>query len=313
MEIRKDFVEVEAELHKALLLAEKLIELEKDWAHNKNHEDMRLIYGYAAEHYMSIDRLYSLGRSMARGLGFDLYNVNNAAEYGTLYSWVHHMEENWVVRREEYEKLKSNALHAQEMTQRFNCVVQMVISLDEQLKILDSVKILLAILKTKRLYLLEESIINNTVVKKEIILQPSILEEFDVFISHASEDKDGFVKDFCNKLKLENIKFWYDEYEIGWGESVLRKINQGLEKSKFAIVVLSKSFLNKKWTNAELEAVLNIETNTGDVRVLPLMLGDSNDIKEILSHYPLLSAKRYLKVSDGTDLIIENLKKVLYK
>ncbi|MDY0930729.1 toll/interleukin-1 receptor domain-containing protein [Chryseobacterium sp. CFBP8996] len=114
-------------------------------------------------------------------------------------------------------------------------------------------------------------------------------------------------------MKLENIKFWYDEYEIGWGESVLRKINQGLEKSKFAIVVLSKSFLNKKWTNAELEAVLNIETNTGDVRVLPLMLGDSNDIKEILSHYPLLSAKRYLKVSDGTDLIIENLKKVLYK
>ncbi|MDY0930730.1 hypothetical protein [Chryseobacterium sp. CFBP8996] len=180
MEIRKDFVEVEAELHKALLLAEKLIELEKDWAHNKNHEDMRLIYDYAAEHYMSIDRLYSLGRSMARGLGFDLYNVNNAAEYGTLYSWVHHMEENWVVRREEYEKLKSNALEAQEMTQRFNCVVQMVISLDEQLKILDSVKILLAILKTKRLYLLEESIINNTVVKKEIILQPSILEEFDV-------------------------------------------------------------------------------------------------------------------------------------
>lgn len=313
MEIRKDFIEVEPELHKALLLSKKLQELDSDWAHNKNHEDMRLIYGYAADYYLKIDVLYSYGRSMARGLGYDLYSVNDAAEYGTLYSWVRKMEENWGDRRQEYESIKKEALDAQEKTQHFNCVEQMVYSLDEQIKILDSVNILLAILKTKNIYLLEERIINKTsssITKNDNL---SDEQEFDVFISHASEDKESFVKEFCEHLASENIKYWYDSNEIGWGESVIRKINQGLANSKFAIIVLSKSFIAKKWTNSELEAVLNIETNTGNVRVLPLMLGSAEDIDIIIKKYPLLTTKRYLKVSDGLNIIVDNLKKVLSK
>ncbi|MDR4892290.1 MULTISPECIES: toll/interleukin-1 receptor domain-containing protein [unclassified Chryseobacterium] len=313
MEIRKDFISVEAELHKSLLLAESLREMDSNWIHDKNNEDMDLIYHYDVKHYSSIELLYSYGRSMARGLSYDLASVNNAGEYGTLYSWVKKIEESWEGSKEFYEKVMQDALHAQEKTRRFNCVIQMVQTLKDQLKILDSVLILIAILKTKDLYLLEERVINKTMSAVSKDKSPKESYEYDVFISHASEDKNTFVEKFCQHLSAENIKFWYDSNEIAWGESLIRKINQGLSKSRFSIIILSKSFVDKKWTNAELEAVLNIETVTGDVRVLPLMLGDPAEIKSILTEYPLLATKRYLNVSDGIDNIVENLKNVLSK
>ncbi|SHK84408.1 toll/interleukin-1 receptor domain-containing protein [Chryseobacterium polytrichastri] len=313
MEVRKDFISVEAEIYKAILLSKSLQELDSNWSHDKNNEDMHLIYGYDPNEYRKIEVLYSYGRSMARSLAYDLYSVNYADKHGTLYSWVQKIENDWVDQVQSYEKIISNALDAQSKTRRFNCVIQMVQTLQDQIKILESVLILIAILKTKDLYLLEERVINKTMSAVSKNSNTIESDEYDVFISHASEDKGTFVETFCEHLSAENIKFWYDSNEIGWGESLVRKINQGLSKSKYSIIVLSKSFVDKKWTNKELEAVLNIETNTGDVRVLPLMLGNSDEIKSILDQYPLLSTKRYLKVSDGISAIVENLKKVLSK
>ncbi|MEJ5048637.1 toll/interleukin-1 receptor domain-containing protein [Chryseobacterium culicis] len=313
MEVRKDFISVEPEVHKAFLLSDRLREIDSDWVHDKVNEDMSSIYQYDAEYYSKIDLLYSYGRSMARGLSYDLLSINNAAEYGTLYSWIHTMEEKYNGDKEFYEKIIDDALFAESKTRHFNCVSQMIQSLKEQIKILDSVLILIAILKTKDLYLLEEKVINKT--NSQVTETTNTIEtmEYDVFISHASEDKEKFVDEFCKDLDKEKIPYWYDSKEIDWGDSLIRKINQGLATSKFAIIVLSKNFIKKKWTNAELEAVLNIETNTGQVRVLPLMLGDSNEITEVLKEYPLLGSKKYLKAIEGNDSIIENLKKLLNK
>lgn len=73
-------------------------------------------------------------------------------------------------------------------------------------------------------------------------------------------------------------------------------------------VVLSKNSINKNWPKAELEASLNLEFSTGNTRVLPLLLGNQMEIKEILEYYPILSSKLFVKYSNGLDKIIELIK-----
>lgn len=70
-------------------------------------------------------------------------------------------------------------------------------------------------------------------------------KEYDVFISHASEDKDSVVRPLALALKEKGVNVWYDEFELKIGDSLRRKIDQGLSKSKFGIVVISRSFIKK--------------------------------------------------------------------
>ena len=67
--------------------------------------------------------------------------------------------------------------------------------------------------------------------------------EYDVFICHASEDKEDFVRPFAERLRQQHIHVWYDEFSLNIGDSLTQKIDEGLAKSRFGIVVLSPNFL----------------------------------------------------------------------
>jgi hypothetical protein len=77
--------------------------------------------------------------------------------------------------------------------------------------------------------------------------------EWDVFISHASEDKDEVARPLTKILGQMGVKAWFDETELNVGDSLSRTIDAGLSKSKFGIVILSPSFLKKDWLNMNLE------------------------------------------------------------
>jgi len=87
---------------------------------------------------------------------------------------------------------------------------------------------------------------------------------YDVFISHASEDKADFVNPLVEKLQEGGIAVWYDSLEMQWGKSLREQIDNGIKRSKFAIVVLSKNFFNKQWPKRELDGILAKETVTGN-------------------------------------------------
>lgn len=93
--------------------------------------------------------------------------------------------------------------------------------------------------------------------------------EYDVFISHASEDKEEIVRPLANALKAEGLRVWYDEFELKIGDSLRRKIDRGLATSRVGLVVLSKSFINKGWTNYELDGIVT-RTITGEQILLPI-------------------------------------------
>lgn len=116
----------------------------------------------------------------------------------------------------------------------------------------------------------------------------------DIFICHASEDKKEIVKPIVEAFNQAGISVWFDEAEIKWGDSITQKVNEGLKISRYVIVVLSPSFIKKNWPQKELNAALNIEVSTGEVKVLPLLIGSGDQQKEILAMYPLLNDKRYL-------------------
>jgi chromosomal replication initiation ATPase DnaA len=94
-------------------------------------------------------------------------------------------------------------------------------------------------------------------------------KEYDVFISHSSEDKEGFVRPLVDELKKLNIKVWYDEFELKIGDSLRESLDKGLKNSKYGIVVLSTSFFNRNWTKYELNSFVSREMN-GKKVILPI-------------------------------------------
>ena len=117
-------------------------------------------------------------------------------------------------------------------------------------------------------------------------------EAWDVFICHASEDKLDIARPLHAHLESSGIRCWLDEAEIAWGESIVSKIQEGIARARFVLVILSPTFLSKPWAQKELRASLAIEIATERNIVLPLLVGDP---EVLLSSSPFLKDKRYLE------------------
>jgi hypothetical protein len=59
--------------------------------------------------------------------------------------------------------------------------------------------------------------------------------EWDVFISHASEDKEGFVRPLAKRLQEDELRVWFDEFTLTVGDSLRRSIDRGLVKSRYGM------------------------------------------------------------------------------
>lgn len=113
-------------------------------------------------------------------------------------------------------------------------------------------------------------------------------ETWDVFVSHASEDKASVAEPLANALREHGLKVWLDKTELRIGDSLRRKIDYGLAHSTFGIVILSKSFFAKGWPQYELDAIVGMSVS-GDQRMLPIWHEISRD--EIVRLSPSLADK----------------------
>jgi hypothetical protein len=124
--------------------------------------------------------------------------------------------------------------------------------------------------------------------------------EFDVFISHASEDKNEVARPLATALQDGGLRVWYDEFELKIGDSLRRKIDKGLANSRFGVVVLSKSFFAKGWPNYELDGLVT-RAVSGEQVILPVW----HDItkQELIRFSPSLADK--IARSTGTHTVEE--------
>ena len=119
---------------------------------------------------------------------------------------------------------------------------------------------------------------------------------YDVFISHASEDKEGVARPLARHLEALGLRVWLDECELTLGDSLRRKIDTGLAQSTFGIVVLSPAFFAKEWPNKELDGLVAREDG-GNKVVLPIWHNLS--ATEVARFSPLLAGKIAVSTSRG--------------
>ncbi|MET3851416.1 toll/interleukin-1 receptor domain-containing protein [Paenibacillus sp. OAE614] len=131
-------------------------------------------------------------------------------------------------------------------------------------------------------------------------------DDFTVFLSHSSKDK-GIVDKIFNELQIHEIRAWYDKYEIKPGDSIVDKINDGLESSDLGIICISKNFLNSStgWTKSELNYFIQRRMRSGRNDFICLNF----DVKhEDLP--PLVQDYRYIDMQDDRafNILVEILK-----
>ncbi|MFB9315824.1 DUF1883 domain-containing protein [Nocardioides plantarum] len=113
-------------------------------------------------------------------------------------------------------------------------------------------------------------------------------QTWDVFISHASEDKAAVARPLREALKARGVSVWLDEAEMRIGHSLRRKIDEGIRSSRFGIVVLSEPFFKKGWTNHELDGLVT-RTVAGQQSLLPIWHDLTAD--QVSSYSPSLADK----------------------
>ena len=119
-------------------------------------------------------------------------------------------------------------------------------------------------------------------------------EHNDFFICHASEDKEGFVRQLAETLEDKGACVWYDEFTLNVGDSLRREIDRGLANSRFGVVILSEAFFKKEWPQKELDGLVALEIQ-GLSRILPIWHKVSVD--EVARYSPMLADKVALNTS----------------
>jgi hypothetical protein len=125
--------------------------------------------------------------------------------------------------------------------------------------------------------------------------------EYDFFISHASEDKEIFVKPLAEALK-QHFSIWYDAFSLTWGDSIRKSIEYGLLKSRYGIVVISPAFVGKKWPENELDGLFSKERNNRKV-ILPILHNMTHS--DLEAHYPMLAGRYAIPSDKGIPHIVE--------
>lgn len=128
---------------------------------------------------------------------------------------------------------------------------------------------------------------------------------YDVFISHASEDKANIVRPIYTACKSLGISTFLDEKEIGWGDSLTEVLNHALGKSKLFLAVLSDDSIDKKWPRREINTALARQID-GKQKFLPLVVGSPN-----MDNLGLTSDILYILWKDNPEEIADKLKQIL--
>jgi purine-nucleoside phosphorylase len=131
---------------------------------------------------------------------------------------------------------------------------------------------------------------------------------WDVFISHASEDKQDVAWPLCNALWKAGFRPWLADHEIQLGDSLRAKIDEGLAKSRYGVVILSPNFFAKHWPRTELNALAARESS-GNKVVLPVWHKVEHD--DIARWSPMLADRVAVSTNQGMKSVVEQICGVL--
>lgn len=128
--------------------------------------------------------------------------------------------------------------------------------------------------------------------------------KYDVFISHAHEDKNKIVLPIVKEINKYGLRYWFDNEQIKIGDSITKKISSGIKNSRFILPIISSKFVDKTWTIIELQTALNMQFSSGLTKVLPILVVQNDDKEYILSKLTLIRDLFYIVWEDNPEYIV---------
>jgi TIR domain-containing protein len=126
----------------------------------------------------------------------------------------------------------------------------------------------------------------------------------DIFLCHAHLDKVTHARPLVDALSRRGISCWVDEAELLPGASLIDAISDGLISAHFVVLLITENFLQRNWTQRELNAALSREIRTGSVVVIPILTVDHDTYAR---RYPLLEDKVYLNWVEGVESLADRI------
>ncbi len=141
-----------------------------------------------------------------------------------------------------------------------------------------------------------------------IELLRSKADEWDVFICHASKDKEAVARPLGDFLESYGLRVWLDENELTLGDSLRGTIDDALTKSNYGIVILSKAFFERDWPQRELNALAALESRERKV-IIPVWHEVNHGF--IAKFSPLLADKFAVSTENGLVQVVTQILKAI--
>jgi hypothetical protein len=122
-----------------------------------------------------------------------------------------------------------------------------------------------------------------------------------LYLAHASEDHANLAKPLAVCMSANGIDVWLDEWEIRTGDSLRRKMEEGLESCTHFLVLLTPRSLLKPWVQTEIDAGF-MRAIGGESRFLGVRVGTSLDDLS-----PFLRTLRCPEINLGNNQQVEEL------
>jgi len=111
-----------------------------------------------------------------------------------------------------------------------------------------------------------------------------------LYLAHASEDHEGMARPLAERMMAEGIEVWFDEWEIKTGDSLRRKMEQGLEECTHFLVLLTPHSLGKPWVESEIDVGF-VRSIGGKSRFLGIRVG--TDVSQLSAFLQTLRCPQY--------------------
>lgn len=134
-------------------------------------------------------------------------------------------------------------------------------------------------------------------------------QRYDIFLSHAWEDKEAIARPLYNALTAVGVSVWFDEAVLKIGDSLRRKIDEGLARCDHGVIIISPNFLNKEWPQRELDGLVAFEVQSGKTKILPIW--HDVDKEALLQRSPTLADRVAGKSTEGVDTLVRKILAVI--
>lgn len=134
--------------------------------------------------------------------------------------------------------------------------------------------------------------------------------KYDVFISHAYEDKDEIGDQLNDILRKSGLRVWYSGNDIRVGEDLTETIiHEVIPASKFGVAIISNHYAKAGWGRKELSALHAIEQQRGYPVILPVWHRISEP--EVAIEFPYLAGRFAVSSEKGIKHVASRLAPVI--